>query len=266
MDSAAIGLIIAGTCFVAGDIPIPSAEEIPNPFGVGGPLAVAMPAALAVGNVLATAGLLLGAASLVLRMRRSRGRERQQLKLFAYVATLAVAAFVLAMPDVFAGDPSPTWAHVAGTVGYLVGTPLIFIGLPVAIGVAILRHRLYNIDVVINRTLVYGVLTVTLAAVYLGLVLLFGLVLGPVTSDSGLAVAGSTLAVAALFRPARRRVQSVVDRRFYRARYDATRTLEAFSSHLRDELDLDTLAGDLRQVTRDTLHSTHVSLWLRQSP
>jgi hypothetical protein len=189
--------------------------------------------------------LPLAGASLVVRLRRTTGRRHEQVRLFAYT----VAAVMLAFPVLLLATGS--------AYGVLL-LPLI----PVAAAVAILRHRLFDIDVVINRALVYGALTVTLGAAYLGGVLLIGVTVG----HSNAAIAVSTLAVAALFRPARARIQGAVDRRFYRQRYDASRTLEAFGGRLRDELDLDALGGDLRGVVRDTLQPAHVSLWLRSEP
>jgi hypothetical protein len=204
------------------------------------------------------ASLVVGLAALVLRFRRSRGLERQQLKWLVYAA----GVFVLCTPLLIVLGSRDV--DIEGVlVSDLFFTALICAA-PVAVGVAILRYRLYDIDLVINRTLVYGALTATLAATYLGTVLLLQLALSPLTEQSDLAIAGSTLAVAALFRPARRRIQGLVDRRFYRRRYDAGRTLESFGARLRDEVALDSLSLELRTVVADTMQPAHVSLWLRE--
>ena len=145
-------------------------------------------------------------------------------------------------------------------------TNLSFAGVPVAIGFAILRYRLYTVDFLINRTLVYGSLTVMLAAVYFGGVVATQAIFRVFTGQEEqpqLAVVVSTLVIAALFNPLRRRIQGFIDRRFYRSKYDAAKTLEAFSAKLRDETDLDALSEDLVQVVRETMQPTHVSLWLR---
>jgi hypothetical protein len=195
----------------------------------------------------------LAGIGLVLRFRRSHGQERQQFKWLAGSAAL----LVLALPFGAAFNYS---AIAGGAFG------IALIALPVSVGIAVLRYRLYDIDVVVNRSLVYGSLTALLAGAYFGLVLLLQLALSPVTKGSGLAVALSTLAVAALFRPARARVQALVDRRFYRRKYDAQRTLEGFAARLREEVDLDALHAELTGVVAETMQPAHVSLWLRKTP
>jgi hypothetical protein len=191
-------------------------------------------------------------ASLVVRFRRSHGVERQQLKWMAAAAALVVAAWSV---NAFFDQALKTDISLI--------LPLALLALPAAAAIAVLRYRLWDLGLVVRRTLVYGGLSATLAGTYIGIVLLLQLALEPLTSDSGLAIAGSTLAVAALFRPARGRIQELVDRRFYRRRYDAARTVESFSARLRDEVELESLSAELREVVRETVQPAHVSLWLR---
>jgi hypothetical protein len=234
----------------------PEDEQVANPMAAPGALGELLELLDAVTNVLAVPAFACGVAAIVVRFRRSRGIERQQLKWFALAAAFVGAG--LASSIVVPGG-------IAADLAFLVGM-LALAALPVAAGMAILRHHLYDIDVVINRTLVYGALTATLAAAYLASVLLLQLALSPLTEQSDLAIAGSTLAVAALFRPARARIQHAVDRRFYRRRYDAARTLEGFGSRLRDRVELDSLSDELRAVVAETMQPAHVSLWLRRAP
>ena len=204
-----------------------------------------------------TVGLgVLAVASIFVRLRRTHGDEREQLKWLACAAALVVVGFGLNTVPL---GLQTSWL---GLLPIVLG----LLAMPLSIGVAVLRYRLYDIDVVIKRTLVYATLTAVLLSTYLVLVLALRVALRPLTGESDLAVAASTLAVAALFRPVRGRVQGVVDRRFYRSRYDAVTTVEGFSSRLRDDLDLDNLAGDLRAVVQQTMQPAHVSLWLRSTP
>ena len=224
---------------------------VANPFAAEGALRTAADVVGLIGIAAMFTATVAAAASLVVRFRRSRGDERLQLKWVATAAVLFVANFIFPSQEIVGED--------AGFATLLVGVLIV----SAAVAVSILKYRLYDIDVVINRALVYGSLTATLAGVYVGSVLLLELLLSDLTQGSGLAVAASTLAVAALFRPARARIQRSVDHRFFRSRYDARRTIEAFGARLRDEVDLGELTTDLQSVVVETMRPAHVSLWLR---
>ena len=203
--------------------------------------------------------LIAGAvASLLVRRLYARGVERQQTKWFTY--TSAVAASGAILQYIISEPLELMWLGWAGHALVLIGLA----GMPISMGIAILRYRLYEIDIIINRTLVYGSLTATLVVIYFGLIVLLQRLFVLLTGEqSTLAVVASTLLIAALFTPLRRRIQSFIDRRFYRRKYDARKTLEAFSTKLRDETDLDAVSDDLVGVVRETMQPAHISLWLR---
>ncbi len=237
----------------------------PGPIGAG--LPIRNPLGLEVlpnvyAPVQATMFVLIAvaAASLLVRGFRARGVERLQIRWFAYA--FAVGAVGVILKYVVSEPLDLMWP---GRIGYaldLIGTA----GIPISMGIAVTRYRLYDIDLVINRTLVYGLLTATLVLVYLGAVTGIQTAFQSLTGHERLpqlAIVASTLTIAALFDPLRRRIQALVDRRFYRSKYDARRTLESFSANLRDEADLDAFTGELVKVTEATMRPTHVSLWLR---
>ncbi len=206
--------------------------------------------------------LLYGAValSLLMRLRRAVGVERQQIKWFAYAAAIFALGIVLIVIPIAVATP-PWYEWVGTAIFTAAGTAI-----TISIGIAILRYRLYEIDTLINRTLVYGVLTATLVLVYFGSVAATQAIFRALTGQEEqpqLANVVSTLVIAALFNPLRRRIQGFIDRRFYRRKYNAAKTLEAFSAKLRDETDLDALSDDLVGVVRETMQPAHVSLWLR---
>jgi hypothetical protein len=211
--------------------------------------------------------MLASVISLVMRYRRSRGEERQQIKWIVFAASFVGLLYLIAMVCAFI-FPSGAWFQAGSPLWLdLLGYAALssFTLVPIAIGFAVLRYRLYDIDRIINRTLVYGALTVTLVAVYVGSVLSIQYALRGLTgSESQLAIVASTLLIAALFNPLRRRVQNFIDHSFYRRKYDAGRTLEVFSAKLRDERDIDTLNSELLSTVRETMQPEHVSLWLRE--
>jgi hypothetical protein len=250
---AVLGLIglVVGTALQTG--PLGDFPQIMNPYGVD---SLILDAVAVTGYILASASMVASAVSLIVRMRRSGRVERQQIKWLAYGGALAVGA-------VFVGGVISVWIGEVGISLITIG----LLGVPVFTGVAIARYRLYDIDIVINRTLVYGALTAALVAVYFGGVAttqtIFRTLTGQQEQQPQLAIVVSTLAIAALFNPLRRRIQSFIDRRFYRSKYDARKTLGAFSAKLRDETDLGALSDDLVGVVRESMQPAHVSLWLR---
>jgi hypothetical protein len=227
---------------------------INNPLGVGSLPNGAYENVERVMNALVFVAVI----SLIIRLRRARELERQQIKWFAYATVLVISGGILTYP--VSEVIGSVWLRWISFVPFIAGVMFI----PISMGIAILRYRLYDIDIIINRTLVYGSLTVMLVALYFGSIVLLqrGFVL--LTGErSTLAVVATTLLIAALFNPLRRRIQSFIDRRFYRRKYDARKTLEDFSATLRDETDLDALNDDLVGVVRETMQPAHVSLWLR---
>jgi hypothetical protein len=212
--------------------------------------------------------ILASAVSLVLRYRRAGTEVREQIKWVAFAALFVGVQFVidigasLLLVPMTASGREPAWLALLDQVGFIM-----FAGVPIAVGIAVLKYRLYDIDVIINRALVYGSLTAALVALYFGGILVLQRLFVALTGQqSTLAVVASTLAIAALFNPLRRRIQGFVDRRFYRRKYDASKTLETFSAKLRDATDLEALSGDLKAVVGETMQPEHVSLWLRPDP
>jgi uncharacterized membrane protein YhaH (DUF805 family) len=255
-----LGFVIPGALVDTIPVNEVSGREIANPIGIEGLDKVdSLPISSATEGLFLLAAL--GAvASVVVRFRRSRGVERQQMKWFSYVIVVLIGGSILAggAADVTGVGWSANISFVLSLIG--------LICLPIAVGIAILRYRLYEIDLIINRTLVYGPLTATLALTYFGGVATAQLVFRALTGQQQqpqLAIVASTLVIAALFNPLRRRIQSFIDHLFYRRKYDAHKTLEAFSARLRNETNLQALSGELTRVVGETMQPEHVSLWLR---
>jgi hypothetical protein len=206
-------------------------------------------------------GLIASIVAIALRFRRSRGVERQQLKWFTYaIALSACILLVVIIRTSIYGEKTKDLIDV-GLIGL---STISLVGVAVSVGIAILRYRLYDIDVIIRRTLVYSVLTLTLGLVYVGCIILSRVLVAPLTGGSELAIVASTLAIAALFMPLRRRIQNLIDKRFYRRKYDAAKVLAAFGATVRDETDLDALTSEMLRVVNETMQPEFVGLWLRE--
>ena len=236
--------------------PLENASFIDNPVVVGGAVAdmrsvVGAPLMLIAGGIAVGSG-----AAAIVRFRRSRGIERQQLKWVA----LSAALVTVGMLGILATQ-SPQQTNTSKPAQVFM--VFAFATLPVAIGIAMLRYRLYDVDLIINRAIVYGALTATLGASYVVLVVLFQAILRPVTGGSEISVAASTLATVALIQPLRRRIQDAVDRRFYRARYDAQRIVDTFAAHLRDRVDLDDVRAQLLATVHAAMHPRAADVWIR---
>ena len=260
-------MVLASVALTLSPGPLPDHPGVRNPFGLEGHpmLTQVLPGVIALLPIC----ILASAVSLFWRYRHSGGEVRQQIKWVAFAASFVGVMYLSAVVIGLFFAPEASWG--SGDVS-LLGDILLdavllsYAGVPIAVGFAVLKYRLYDIDVVINRTLVYGALTAALALTYFGGVATTQAIFHALTGQEQqpqLAIVVSTLVIAALFNPLRRRVQAFVDRRFYRSKYDARKTLESFSAKLRDETDLAALSGDLVGVVRETMQPAHVSLWLR---
>ena len=252
---AVVGIIgfVVGAGFGA---PTIGDSNVPNPFAVQGSLGEAL-GALQETFPLVIVAALLALLSVVARYRRARGVEREQIKWVLYAAALVGVGLVAQLPIFIVMPPD-----VAADASNAIATTA-FACVPVAIGIAVLRYRLYDIDVLIRRTLVYGATTAAIALAFFGGIVVLQAVLRPVTSGSEVAVAISTLVSFALFQPLRGRVQRAVDRRFYRAKYDAEHTVDVFAARLREDVDLDSLRAELLDAVIDALQPAHASVWIR---
>lgn len=255
--SATLSVLLTAGGYALRPGPVDNVKGVSNPLGSLAPRWIS-DAGIEIGDSLLPLAGFLAVASLFLRFRRAETTERQQMKWFVF----AVSAFpILFLVSLFVQEVDGSEEDYLGFL-VIIGA-LLFV--PVSMGIGILRHRLYDIDVVVNRALVYAGLTAILASAYLALVVLLQSVLRPLTPESDLAVAGSTLAVAALFRPVRTRVQTFIDHRFYRRKYDTAETLGAFSARLRDQIDLESLRNELVGAVGATMQPAHASLWLRST-
>ena len=257
-------MVLASVALTLSPGPLPDHPGVRNPFGLEGypMLAQVLPGVIALLPIC----ILASAVSLFWRYRHSGGEVRQQIKWVAFAASFVGVMYLSAVViGFFTPDASLGSGDVSLLGDILLDAVLLsYAGVPIAVGFAVLKYRLYDIDVVINRTLVYGSLTATLVALYFGGIVVLQRVFVTLTGQqSTLAVVASTLLIAALFNPLRRRIQSFIDRRFYRKKYNAARTLEAFSVKLREKTDLEALNDDLVGVVRETMQPAHVSLWLR---
>ena len=253
MWALAIGTLITSLGVISDTGPIEDMPTLVNPIGftnIGEHL-------MGIGFGIIILGTLATVTAVVVRFRRARGDERRQVKLFALGASSTVIFIVVANIAFQDAVENTAFGHIVWD------SPIVL--LPVAIAVAILKHRLYDIDVIINRTLVYSALTAALVASYLVIVVGLSRVLDPISRDSDIAVAASTLMVAALFRPFRARIQSFIDKRFYRAKYDAARTLQTLGMRLRDEVSVEAVRGDVLAAVGNTVQPVHASLWVRGS-
>jgi hypothetical protein len=260
ISGATIGLGTVIDVMTPGTMASAGYPHTENPFGVG-----------RAGGIIDSVHLLIivlplmmipSAVALIVRFRRARGGARQQVKWLAAAASVVAGIYVVV--EITSATIAPNAPHAPGWLLAAQDVALVsFVLIPTAIGIAILRHGLFDIDLIVRRTLVYSALVACLVAIYLGGVFVVESGVRTLTGGSGtLAITLSTLAVAAAFQPLRRRIQIVVDRRFYRGAYDAARTLEAFSAHMRGEIDLEALRGDVLAVVSDALHPAHAALWL----